>query len=82
MTRTTQTASAEPAEPNRCSGDIGGARVAATVLVNEEKNCTRCLEARPARYRVHTEIIDVAVCSVCAEAARSLGISVEQIDQV
>jgi len=82
MTRTTQTASAEPAEPNRCSGDIGGARVAATVLVNEEKNCTRCLEARQARYRVHTDIIDMAVCPACAEEARSLEISVEQIDRV
>ena len=82
MTRTTQTASAEPADPNRCSGDIGGARVAATVQVNEKNNCTRCLEARQARYRVYTDIIDMAVCPVCAEAARSLGISVEQLDQV
>ena len=79
---TLSTHRAEPAEPNSCSGDIGGARVAATVLVNEEKNCTRCLEARQARYRVHTDIIDMAVCAACAEEARSLEISVEQLGQV
>jgi hypothetical protein len=82
MTRAAQPASAEPAEPNRCSGDIGGALVAATVQLNEKNNCARCLEARQARYRVHTDIIDMAASPACAEEARSLGISVEQLDQV
>ena len=82
MTRAAKPSSAEPAEPNRCSGDIGGALVAATVQVNEEKNCTRYLEATQARYRVYTDLIDMAVCPACAEEARSLRISVEQLNQV
>lgn len=82
MTRSAEPASAERAEPNRCSGDIGGTLLAATVQVNEEKNCTRCLEAGQARYRVHTDLIDMAVCPACAEEAQSLGISVEQLGQV
>jgi len=47
-----------------------------------EKQLHAVLEARQARYRVYTDLIDMAVCPVCAEAARSLGISVEQLDQV
>ena len=82
MTRAAEPASAEPAEPNRYFGDIGGPLAAATLQVNEETNCTRCVEARQARYRVYTDLIDMAVCSACAEEARSLGISVEQLDQV
>ena len=82
MTRAAEPASAEPAEPNRCPGDICGSLAAGTVQVNEKNNCARCLEARQARYRVYTDVIDMAVCPACAEEARSLGISVEQLDQV
>ena len=82
MTRAARLASAEPAEPNRCSGNICGSLVPRTVQVNEKSNCARCLEARQARYRVYTDLIDMAVCPVCAEAARRLGMSVEQLDQV
>ena len=82
MTRAVQPALAEPAEPNRCSDDIGGPLAAATVQVNEEKNCPRYLEAIQARHRVYTHLIDMAVCPACAEEARSLGISAEQLDQV
>ena len=82
MTRAAEPASAEPAEPNRCPGDICGSLAAGTVQVNEKNNCTRCLEATQARYRVYTDVIDMAVCPACAEEARSLGISVEQLDQV
>ncbi|HET9881336.1 MAG TPA: hypothetical protein VFS81_06240, partial [Candidatus Binatia bacterium] len=78
---TLSTHRAEPAEPNRCPGDLCGSLAPRTLQVNEKNNCARCLEARQARYRVHTDIIDMAVCPVCAEAARSLGISVEQLDQ-
>jgi hypothetical protein len=81
-TRIAEPTSAEPAEPNRCPGDICQSTAAATVEVNEKNNCARCLEARQARYRVHTDIIDMAVSPACAEEARSLGISVEQLDQV
>jgi hypothetical protein len=75
-------AAAEPAHSIPCSGEIDGPLAAATVQANEEKYCTRCLEARQARYRVYTDVIDLAVCPVCAEEARRLGLSVEQLDRV
>jgi len=79
---TLSTHRAEPAEPNRCPGDICGSPAPRTVQVNEKNNCTRCLEARQVRYRVYTDVINMVVCPACAEEARSLGISVEQLDQV
>ena len=82
MTWAAEHASAEPAEPNLCPGDLCGSLAAGTVQVNEKNNCTRCLKATQARYRVYTDVIDMAVCPACAEEARSLEISVEQLDQV
>ena len=71
-----------PADSNRCSGEIDGTEAAATVQANKRKYCTRCLETRQARYRVHTDLLDMVVCPVCAEQARSLGIGVEQLDGI
>ena len=73
---------AEPAHSKRCSGEIGETLAAATVQANEKRYCTRCLEARQARYRVRTDLLDMAVCSVCAEQALDLGIRIEQLDQI
>ena len=49
--------------------------------VSEKNNCPGCLEVAEARYRVYTDVIDMAVCPACAEEARRLGISVEQLDK-
>jgi hypothetical protein len=50
--------------------------------VSEKNSCPRCLKVAEARYRVYTDVIDMAVCHACAGEARRLGISVEQLDQV
>jgi hypothetical protein len=71
----------QPADSNRCFGEIDGP-LAAPVQANKRKYCTRCLETRQARYRVHTDLLDMVVCPVCAEQARSLGIGVEQLDGI
>lgn len=42
--------------------------------------CQRCLTGKEAKYRVHTDIIDMKVCEVCADEARKLGIAVEVLD--
>lgn len=39
--------------------------------------CERCFIGEEARYRVYTDIIDMKVCSVCADKARKIGIAVE-----
>jgi hypothetical protein len=43
--------------------------------------CERCLKREEAKYRVHTDIIDMKVCAACAEEARRLGITVEALDR-
>jgi len=40
-------------------------------------NCERCMRGEEARYRVHTDLIDMKVCEACAGEARKLGIAVE-----
>jgi hypothetical protein len=43
--------------------------------------CKRCLKDEEAKYRVHTDIIDMKVCAACAEEAGRLGIAVEALDR-
>jgi hypothetical protein len=43
--------------------------------------CERCLKGEEAKYRVHTDIIDMKVCAACAEEAGRLGIAVEALDR-
>lgn len=42
--------------------------------------CQRCFKVQDIQYRVYTEVIDLKVCSSCAEEARELGIAVEALD--
>jgi len=42
--------------------------------------CQRCFRGEEAKYRVYTDIIDMKVCSACAEEARKLGIAVEVLE--
>ena len=42
--------------------------------------CQRCLLGKEAKYRVHTEAMEMKVCATCAEEARRLGIAVEALD--
>ena len=42
--------------------------------------CQRCLLGKEAKYRVYTDIIDMKVCTACADEARKLGIAVEPLD--
>jgi hypothetical protein len=39
--------------------------------------CERCFTGDEARYRAYTDIIDIKVCSACADKARNIGIAVE-----
>ena len=39
--------------------------------------CQRCCRYEEARYRVHSELIDMKVCGACAAEAGRLGIAVE-----
>jgi mannose-1-phosphate guanylyltransferase len=80
--RSSEVPSAMPAEPNHCRRDSFGPRLTRAALVGEKKNCPRCREDRQVRYRVYTDLLDMTVCAPCAEQARSLGISVEQLDRV
>lgn len=41
--------------------------------------CQRCLKDAEATCRVYTDVIDMKVCSVCADEARRLGIAVEAL---
>jgi hypothetical protein len=43
--------------------------------------CQRCLTGEEARYRVHSDIIDMKVCEACAGAALELGLVVEAFDE-
>jgi hypothetical protein len=42
--------------------------------------CQRCLLGLEARYRVHTDVLDMKVCATCANEARRLEIAVEILD--
>jgi hypothetical protein len=42
--------------------------------------CQRCLTGKEAKYRVYSDIIDMKVCTACADEARKLGITVEILD--
>jgi hypothetical protein len=75
-------AAGQPADSNRCSVEIDGTEAAATVQANKRKYCTRCLETRQARDRVHTDLLDMVVCPGCAEEARKLGISVQRLGRL
>ena len=42
--------------------------------------CERCWRGEEAKFRVHTDVIDMKVCRACAEEARELGIAVDVLD--
>jgi hypothetical protein len=42
--------------------------------------CDRCPDDNEATYRVFTDIIDMKVCSACADEARRLGIAVQSLE--
>ena len=37
--------------------------------------CQRCLTGNEARYRAHTDVMEMDICAKCAREARRLGIS-------
>jgi hypothetical protein len=39
--------------------------------------CQRCFRANEACHRVQSEIMDIAVCDICAEEAKQLGLAIE-----
>jgi ribosome-binding protein aMBF1 (putative translation factor) len=43
--------------------------------------CERCLNGKEAKYRVHSDMIEMKVCAACAEEAGRLGIAVEVLDR-
>jgi hypothetical protein len=43
--------------------------------------CERCSRGEEAKYRVHSDVLDIKVCAACAEEARKLGIAVEVLDR-
>jgi hypothetical protein len=71
----------EATEPRQCPGAACASLAEASVQNNEQKTCVRCLKGEQARYRVYTDAIEMVVCAACADEARKLGISVEQLDQ-
>ena len=42
--------------------------------------CERCLLDEEAKFRVHTDIIEMKVCAGCAEKAGELGIAVDVLN--
>ena len=44
--------------------------------------CQRCCRHEEARYRVHSELIDIKVCGACAAEAGRLGIAVELLGEL
>ena len=44
--------------------------------------CQRCCRHEEARYRVHSELIDMKVCGACAAEAGRLGIAVELLGEL
>ncbi len=44
--------------------------------------CQRCFNDEEARYRAHSDIMDIMVCQGCAEEARQLEITVEDLETV
>jgi hypothetical protein len=42
--------------------------------------CERCWRGEEAKFRVHTDIIDIRVCAACADEARELGIAVDVLN--
>ena len=44
--------------------------------------CQRCCRHEEARYRVHSELIDMKVCGACAAEAGRLGIAVELVGEL
>jgi hypothetical protein len=50
-------------------------------LNDRKRKCQRCLRGEEARYRVYTDLIEMAVCAACADEARELGITVEPLSQ-
>jgi hypothetical protein len=71
----------ETAERSQCPSAACESLAEASARNNEGKTCTRCLKGEQARYRVYTDAMDMAVCAACADEARKLGISVEQLDK-
>jgi protein-arginine kinase activator protein McsA len=39
--------------------------------------CQRCLQGQEAKYRVHSDVLDLKVCASCAAEARSLSLTIE-----
>jgi ribosome-binding protein aMBF1 (putative translation factor) len=42
--------------------------------------CERCLRGEEAKFRVHSDVIDMKVCGACAEEAGELGIAVDVLN--
>ena len=44
--------------------------------------CERCPSDQEAHFRVQTDVLNMLVCTPCANEARSLGLPVEALDKV
>ena len=42
--------------------------------------CQRCLSDQQAAYRVYTDVLNLKVCTACAEEALRMGIAVEVLN--
>ena len=42
--------------------------------------CERCLRGEEAKFRVHTDMINMKVCVACAGDARKLGIAADPLE--
>ena len=42
--------------------------------------CERCLSDQEAYFRVQTDVLDMLVCTSCADEARKIGLPVEVLD--
>jgi len=61
------------------SGSLREGNMQAPPLNDSKMKCGRCLSGEEATYRVYSDILDMAVCAACADAARKLGIGVEPL---
>jgi mannose-1-phosphate guanylyltransferase len=65
--------------PSHPSGAACESRAEPSIWADTGTKCGRCLQGGQARYRAYTDVLNVAVCSRCADDARKLGLSVEEI---
>lgn len=74
----------------RCSGmgDGGHRRQQMTIAnrredvrdrIGHDTKCQRCLTENEARYRAYTDMMEIDICTQCAEEARRLGISLASL---